>query len=72
MNDEKLTPVQKQNARSRKIFADGSAWFGALAEIHKDHIARKALFSELEKAFQHYGEKLDKELIRIDNLPEGY
>jgi len=63
-----MTAIEKQNAKSMEIMQNGLAWFECLAEIHKDHIARKMLFQELAKCFRHYGDKLDKELKRIETL----
>lgn len=74
-----MTHIQRQNAKSHKILDEGATWFDCLADLHKDNLAKKMLFSELADALRHYDDKLfrdlrklaDQELIDANRLSDG-
>ena len=60
------TTIEKQNKTSHDNLLGGATWFEALADIHKNNLAKRELFNEIAKALRHYDDKLGRELARLE------
>jgi len=63
-----MTNIEKQNKTSHNHLIGGATWFEALADIHKNNLAKRELFNEIAKALRHYDDKLGRELARLKGV----
>ena len=60
----KQTKDNEQDALSIKTLTEALGWFTYLTTIHQDHLAKKMIFSEIQKNLADCLDKLRREQAR--------